>query len=78
MKTCILKMKTFWSIFFFLDKGQPEEDSDGTDSDLDEEVDEELTGLKIEADIEHFNAVLARAQAMAVKAEHEATGELQS
>ena len=48
--------------FFFLDKGQPEEDSDGTDSDdSEEEVDEEeLTGLQNEADIEHFNAFLAQ------------------
>jgi hypothetical protein len=59
--------------FFFLN----EEDSDGADSDEElEEVDEEeLTELQNEADIEHFNAVLAQAQAMAVKAEREAAGE---
>ena len=62
--------------FFFLDEEHPPEDeSDGSDSD-DGEVDEdELTGLQNEADIEHFNAVLAQAQAMAVKAEREAAGE---
>ena len=62
--------------FFFLYKEHPPEDeSDGSDSD-DGEVDEdELTGLQNEADIEHFNAVLAQAQAMAVKAEREAAGE---
>jgi hypothetical protein len=56
--------------FFFLD----EEDSDGTDSDeeLEEVTEEELTELQNEADIEHFNAVLAQVQAMAVKAEREA------
>ena len=61
--------------FFFLDEEQPPgEDLD--DSDSDEEVDEEeLNELKNEADIKHFNAVLAQAQAMAVKAEHEAAGE---
>ena len=50
--------------FFFLDKEHPPEDeSNGSDSD-DGEVDEdELTGLQNEADIEHFNAVLAQAQA---------------
>ena len=61
--------------FFFLDEGQPEEDSDGADSDEEEVDEEELTGLQNEADIKHFNAVLAQAQAMAVKAEHEAAGE---
>ena len=61
--------------FFFLDEEQqPGEDLD--DSDSDEEVDEEeLNELKNEADIEHFNAVLAQAQAMAVKAERKAAGE---
>jgi len=61
--------------FFFLDEEHPPEDeSDGSDSD-DGEVDEdELTGLQNEVDIEHFNAVLAQAQAMAVKAECEAAG----
>ena len=48
----ILKMKTwtFWRMcFFFLDEGQPDENSDGIDSDnLEEEVDEkELTGLQM-------------------------------
>ena len=61
--------------FFFLDEGQPGEDSDGADSDEEEVDEEELTGLQDEADIEHFNAVLAQAQAMAVKAEREAAGE---
>ena len=61
--------------FFSLDEEHPPEDeSDGSDSD-DGEVDEDkLTGLQNEADIEHFNAVLAQAQAMAVKAECEAAG----
>ena len=45
------------------------------DSD-DEEVDgDELNELKNEADIEHFNAILTHAWAMAVKAEREAAGE---
>jgi len=61
--------------FFFLDEEPTSEDSDDCDSD-DEDVDEdELKGLQNEADIEHFNAVLAHAQAMAVKAEREAAGE---
>ena len=50
------------------------DDSDN-DEEVDEEVDEELDELKNKADIEHSNAVLAQAQAMAVKAEHEAAGE---
>ncbi len=59
--------------FFFLDDSPSEEDSD---SDEDEELDEdELDGLINEAKIEHFNAILFEAQAMAVKAEHEANGE---
>ncbi|KAF8220864.1 hypothetical protein L208DRAFT_1382502 [Tricholoma matsutake] len=63
--------------FFFLDEGTLLEDDDGSDSDDDDdEVDEdELNKLQNEADIEHFNAVLIHAQAMAVKAEHEAAGE---
>ena len=63
--------------FFCLDEGTPlEEDLDSSDSDDDEEVDEEeLNALQNEADIEHFNAVLAQAHAMAVKAEREAAGE---
>jgi len=36
---------------------------------------DELNELKNEADIEHFNAVLLHAQAMAVRAEHEAADE---
>src|SRR6266567_3134951 len=59
--------------FFFLDDSPSEEDSD---SDEDEELDEdELDGLINEAKIEHFNAILFEAQAMAVKAECEANGE---
>lgn len=59
--------------FFFLDDSPSEEDSD---SDKDEELDEdELDGLINEAKIEHFNAILFEAQAMAVKAEREANGE---
>jgi len=62
--------------FFFLDEGTPlEEDSDGSDSEEEEISEDELNGLQNEADIEHFNAVLAHAQAMAVKAEREAAGE---
>ena len=63
--------------FFFLDDESPsEEDSDASDSDEDEELDEdELDGLINEAKIEHFNAILFEAQAMAVKAECEANGE---
>ena len=59
--------------FFFLDDSPSEGDSD---SDEDEELDEdELDGLINEAKIEHFNAILFEAQAMAVKAEREANGE---
>jgi len=63
--------------FFFLDdESSPEEDSDVSDSDEDEELDEyELDGLINEKKIEHFNAILFEAQAMAVKAEREANGE---
>jgi|SRR5882724_4378026 len=63
--------------FFFLDEGTPLEDDNGSDSDDDdEEVDEDgLNKLQNKADIDHFNAVLFHAQAMAVKAEHEAAGE---
>src|SRR5277367_6476918 len=65
--------------FFFLDEESPlEEDLDGPggdESDNDAVDEDELTGLQNEADIEHFNAVLAKAQAMAVKAEREAAGE---
>lgn len=59
--------------FFFLDDSPSEEDSD---SDENEELDEdELDRLINEAKIEHFNAILFEAQAMAVKAEREANGE---
>ena len=63
--------------FFFLDQEPTsEEDSDLDGFDTDEEVDEgELKGLENKADIAHFNAVLAHAQAMAIKAEREAAGE---
>lgn len=65
--------------FFFPDDESPsEEGSDASDSDEDEELHEdELDGLinDSEAKIEHFNAILFEAQAMAVKAEREANGE---
>jgi hypothetical protein len=63
--------------FFFLDEGPgDEEGSDDSFDTEDEEVDEdELKGLQHEADIEHFNAILVHAQAMAIKAEREAAGE---
>ena len=62
--------------FFFLDEEPTsEEDLDSDGFDTDEEVEDELEGLENEADIAHFNAVLAHAQAMAIKAEHEAAGE---
>jgi hypothetical protein len=63
--------------FFFLDDESPsEKDSDASDSDEDEELDkDELDGLINKAKIEHFNAILFKAQAMAVKAEREANGE---
>jgi hypothetical protein len=61
--------------FFFLDEEHPPEDeSDGSDSDNREVDEDKLTGLQNEVDIEHFNTVLAQAQAMAVKMEREATG----
>jgi hypothetical protein len=62
--------------FFFLDDGpDSEEASNGSDSE-DEEIDEDkLDGLINEAEIKHFNAVLFKAQAMAVKAEREVIGE---
>jgi len=59
--------------FFFLDE-EPM-NSDDTDSDGEGVDEDELMGLQNEADIEHFNAILAQAQAMAVKAEREAAGE---
>jgi len=62
--------------FFFLDEEPSEEGLDVSDSDEDEDLDEdELDGLINEAKIEHFNAILFEAQAMAVKAEREANGE---
>lgn len=60
--------------FFWMKEPPPEEDPD-SDCDNDEEVEEdELNELQNEADLEHFKAVLAHAQAMAVKAEREAAG----
>ena len=59
--------------FFFLGEGDAvAEDSDDSDSDDDELSKGELDELQNEAEIEHFNAVLFKAQAMAVKAEREA------
>ena len=55
---------------FFLDEDDDsDEDDDYDDEDIDEE---ELLGLKIEADIIHFNAILAEAQAITIQAEKEA------
>ena len=58
--------------FFFLDEEPTsEEDSDLDGFDTDEEVDEDkLEGLENEADIVHFNAILAHAQAMATRTSH--------
>ena len=62
--------------FFFLDEGDAvAEDSDDSDSDEEELSEAELDELQNEAEIEHFNAVLFEAQAMAVKAEHDAAGQ---
>lgn len=62
--------------FFFLDDESPSEDLEDFDSDEDEELDEdELNELMNEAKIKHFNDILFEAQAMAVKAEHEAHSE---
>jgi len=63
--------------FFFLDKELPRAEEDADDSDTDDkEVDgDKLKGLQNEADIEHFNAILTHAQAMAIKAERKAAGE---
>lgn len=59
--------------FFFLDgESSTEEDSDDSDKELDED---ELDRLINEAKIQHFNAIFFEAQAMAVKAEREASGE---
>jgi hypothetical protein len=63
--------------FFFLDKGDAHGenfDSDSDDDEVGELGEEELDELQNEAAIEHFNAVLFEAQAMTVKAEHEAAG----
>jgi len=62
--------------FFFLDEGDAiVEDSDHSDSNDDELSEDELDELQNEAEIEHFNAVLFEAQAMAAKAEREATSQ---
>ena len=57
--------------FFFLDE---DDEMEGSDSDEFDSDDEEMTGgeldeLRNEAHLEHFNAVLCEAQAIAVKAE---------
>jgi hypothetical protein len=54
------------ALFFLDENSSSEEDSDDSDEELDKD---ELDGLMNEAKIEHFNAVLIEAQAMAVKAE---------
>ena len=73
MKTWILKMRTTLSM---VDKElTSEEDLNSDGFDTDKEVEEELEGLENEADIACFNAVLAHAQAIAIKAEHETSGE---
>ena len=62
--------------FFFLDNGDAiVEDSDHSDSNDDKLSEDELDELQNEAEIKHFNAVLFEAQVMAVKAEHEPTGQ---
>jgi hypothetical protein len=62
--------------FFFLDEEPPSGEDSDSDSNEDKKLDEdELNGLINEVKIEHFNAILFEAQAMAVKAEHEANGE---
>jgi hypothetical protein len=61
--------------FFFLDDDATEDDSDDCDSEDDEVDEDKLESLQNEAAIEHFNAVLREAQALAVKAEREAAGE---
>ena len=56
--------------FFFLhEEDAIVEDSDHSDSNDDELSEDELDELQNEAEIKHFNAVLFKAQAMAVKAE---------
>jgi hypothetical protein len=60
--------------FFILDDEFLSEED--IDSDEDEELDEdELTGLMNEEKIKQFNDILFKAQAMALKAEHEARSE---
>ena len=62
--------------FFSLDDGpEAEENPDGYDSEDEEADEDELDGLINEAEIEHFNAILFEAQAMAVKAECKAIGD---
>jgi hypothetical protein len=57
--------------FFILDDEFPSEED--IDSDEDEELDEdELNGIMNEEKIKQFNDILFKAQAMALKAEHEA------
>jgi hypothetical protein len=65
--------------FFFLDEEPTsEEDSDSDGFDTDKEVNEDkLEEWENEADIAHFNVVLAHAQAMAIKAECKAAGKKQ-
>ena len=61
--------------FFFLDdEPESEEVSDGSDSEDEEADEDEFDGLTNEVEIEHFNAILFKAQAMAVKAECKAIG----
>ena len=55
---------------FFLDEDDDsDEDDDYDDEDIDEE---EFLGLKTEADIVHFNVILAEAQAITIQAENKA------
>ena len=62
--------------FFFLDEGDAiAEDSDDSDSNEEELSEAQLDELQNKAEIEHFNAVLFEAQAMAVKAECDTTGQ---
>jgi len=58
--------------FFFADEGDEEYDSESDDEDGEED---ELYALKNKAEINHFNAILFEAQALAVKAEREAAGQ---
>jgi hypothetical protein len=62
--------------FFFLDEeADIADDSNDCDSEDDEVSNGELESLQNEAQIEHFNAVLREAQALAAKAEREAASE---